>query len=259
MSFDYAAIAKKSAQNLESDTIKFREGQTLLGLVPYERGFPIGYPSLTVEAFSGGEGSLQDAFKRTVCTLEQPYVRESAYFAEAIGRHVGSECPLKKYAVDNLPSKAAKTNPVTYWVVVPLAFRTQEKFEFQEDYTKPKIMTAKVGKKTDPHIQGQLDSIFARGGAELIQRVLNPMEQQLLVVERIGMGQTNTKFVVSLAEGEYANWTMSDEILNDIDEATKVGGSCDLNAFVSQKFFPDAEEIANRLYGEGDSEGMKEG
>lgn len=262
MNIDYAAMAKSSAQSLEPDTLSYREGQTLISLCPFERGYPDGSPSVALEAFVGGEGSLQEIFKRTVGSLEQDYVRESAHFQEALGRPVPNEDPLKKFAQENLGSKASKTSKVTYWVVVPLAYRTSSKFDFQEDYTKPKIMTAKMGKPNDPHIQGQLNKIFAdqhsRGGVEAVEKLFDPEAQQLLVVERTGKGQTGTKFTVSLAEDEYASYKMSDEILADVEAATKHGGPCDLNHFVATKFFPDAEEIATRLFGAGDKQGMKE-
>ena len=246
---DFAAMAKKAGQSLEKDTLSFREGETLIALVPFERGYPNGMPSLAVEVI--GSLSTSDYFRRTVATTEQAYCRESDHFASAIGREVPEVCPLKSWAAENLGSKGAKTSTTTYWVVVPLAYRPNRKSSFADDYTKPKIMTAKKGKPSDPHIQAQIDLIMAEGGVELVQKLFDFDCQQLLVVERKGTGHMGSSFKVSLAEKEYAKHKMPADIIADIEQATKVGGPCDLNNFVAGKFFPDAEEISKRLMGGG--------
>jgi len=256
---DYAAMAKKAGQSLEKDTLSFQQGQTVIALVPFERGFPAGMPSITVEVFGSGEEGLSSSkyFKRTVATTEQAYALESEHFQDAMrseGKELSGKCPLKEWAADNLGSKGTKTSSVTYWVVVPLAFRVNKKNDFQPDYTKPKIMTAKRGKNDNPHIQAQIDEMMNDGGVELIQKLLgDPGAVQCLVVERKGTGQFGTSFDVSLAEGEYAEFALSEEIQKDIEEATKPGGACDLNQFIAAKFIPDAEEIGKRLRGEGGS------
>ncbi len=267
---DYAAMAKQAGQSLEKDTLAFQAGQTVIALVPYERGYPAGMPSVTVEVFGSGEDGLSSSkyFKRTVATMEQPYVLESEHLQESLraeGKTPSGVCELKAWAAENIGSKGTKTTSVTYWVVVPLAFRVNKKNDFQADYTKPKIMTAKRGKSDNPHIQAQIDEMVSEGGVELLHKLLgDPNAVQCLVVERKGTGQFNTSFSVSLAEGEYSEFSLSEEIQKDIEQATKPGGPCDLNRFIAAKFIPDSEEIATRLHGEGSSdsketsEGMEE-
>ena len=267
MAIDYAGMAKGAAQNREKDTMSFKEGYTLFALVPYERGFPVGTPSVTVQIFSGKddqERGISKTFKRSVVTYDQDYVRESEAYQEALGFEPPGVCPLMEFGKANYGSKGRQLQSVSYWVIVPVAYRSKPNQPWQEDYTKPKIMTAKQGKSSDPHIQGGIDKLLEAGGAELAMKLLaDPTNAQLLVVEREGMGMTDTSFKVSLAEeDEYKSYDLGAEVIADVESATKQGGPCDLNHFIASKFSPDAEEIVKRLHG-GEApkseEGMSEG
>jgi len=243
---DYAALAKRSVQSTEKSTLSFPEGETVIGLCGFERGYPTGMPYVAVQTLP----ALNDKFKRTVITTEQPYVQESEHFhAAAAGRDIQGVCPLKSWAVEHLGAKGGKLLPVTYWAVVPLFFRPNKKLDFQPNYSKPKIMTAKMGKSSQPHIQAQIDEIMANSPPELVPRLFDPSCQQLLVVERKGLLVKDSSFSVSLATGEFAEYQMPDEVLSDIEIATRIGGECDLNKFVVDRFFPDQEEIDKKLDG----------
>ena len=255
---DYNALSKSATQNQESDSAKLDEGDSLVYLIPYSNygdGFPTDHPYVQVEMYAG---KASDPFGRSVVCSTEGVTQTQAY-EDALGAPPANPCEIGTWASENLKGddlRGAKPRSNYIWAVCVLASRKKAKNDWQDAYTKPKWLMAKRGSKSKPHIQAHLEVIIESAGREGLEKLFNPDGAQLVVINRTGTGVKGTNYSVSLATGEYqgqdtANFQISDEIREDIKNATKKGEYLDLIQLVADKFSPGHEEIRQKLYGEG--------
>lgn len=252
MTIDYAAMSKKATMNQEKDSVSFDEGDSLVYLVPFERGFPAGMPNVEVEVYGG---KVNQAFKRGVIDYGQEYAQSEQYH-QALSFKVPDPDPIAGWTRDNLSgkdAKAAEPKAQVLWAVCVLKHRRKAKDSWVDVYTKPKWMTAKRGNNTKPHIQSGLEKLFDEDPS-VVPTLFNPDAAQLVIIKRQGKGQYDTVFHVELASGEFAEFEISEEIRQDIANATKPGAYCDLNQVVADRFSADQEEIDKKLFGIGDDD-----
>lgn len=258
MAIDYNAMAKKASQAVEKASVSFDEGQTLVYLVPFERGVPQGMPCVTVDVW-GGE--VNDKFKRSVIGRYQPLTEDDQFLQVA---SLPDGDPIGDWAAENLSAeelRKAKPKTMRLYVVVTLAHRRKKSQGWVDIYTKPQWASFKDGGAKNPHLQLLLSRIIDEDPS-VTPRLFDPDAAQLLIVNRTGKGRYDTVFGMELATEEGLDChVLSEEIRADIAEATAPGAYCDLLSVVAESFCPDEEEVQKRLYGvEPNSEkpGMQE-
>lgn len=254
MAINYALMGRKAEKDMTGDSQTFKVGHTLGMLVAIERSYPLEMGSVTVDTYNGQNSVINQAFKRSVVTYDQDLCRESEEYRALLSFVPPESCPIAEFVsgLTGDDKKGAHTSTVTLWVFVELAWRATAKAPWAPTYTKPKWMTAKLGKKASPHLQHEINRVLSESTAQELQRIFSREICQLLIFDRKG-DKLDTSYAGSLATGQdptlgdLANFTVSEEIRGDIEEATVPGGPCDLLSVVAKIFSPDADEIADKL------------